>query len=99
MYTNNPKSREIILNLLSNHDMIDIYRHNRPDKLEYTWRRKNPSKKARFNYFIISSTLTDLIDKTLIIPTNDWTDHSFIQLHIITNHFNKGKGTWKQSLI
>ena len=95
MYTNNPKSREIVLNLLSNHDMIDIYRHIYPDKLEYTWKRKKPSKKARLDYFIISSTLTDLIDKTLIIPTIDWTDHAFIQLHIVTNHFNRGKGTWK----
>ena len=95
MYTNNPKSREIILNLLSNHDMIDIYRHIYPDKLAYTWKRKNLSKKARLDYFIISSTLTDLIDKTLIILKIDWTDHAFIQLHIVTNHFNRGKGTWK----
>ena len=56
---------------------------------------QEPVQKARLDYFIISSTLTDLIDKTLIIPTIDWTDHAFIQLHIVTNHFNRGKGTWK----
>ena len=93
--TNNPKSREIILNLLTNHNMIDIYRHCHPNKLEYTWKRRTPSKKARLDYFIISSSLTDLIDKALIIPTIDWTDHAFIQLHIITNKFIRGKGTWK----
>ena len=93
--TNNPKSREVILNPLSNYNMIDIYRHIHPNKLEYTWKRKNPSKKARLDYFIISSSLSDLIDKTLIILTIDWTDHAFIQLHIITNTFIRGKGTWK----
>ena len=91
----NPKSRKILQDLILNNNMIDIYSHINPQKLEYTWQRRNPVKKARLDYFIISPTLTDLIDKAQIIPTIDWTDHSFIQIHIIPNQFIRGKGTWK----
>ena len=94
-YTNNPKSRKFVIDFISNHNMIDIYRYLYPNKQEFTWRRRNPTKRARLDYFLISQPFTDLIQKAKIIHTIDWTDHSFIQLHIETNKFVRGKGTWK----
>ena len=92
---NNPKSREIVLELLANQDLVDAYRHLYPSKREYTWKKKTPIKKARLDYFLVSSALIDLVSKSQIIPTIDWTDHSFITLNITTNQFTRGKGTWK----
>ena len=92
---NNPRSRKILLDFLSDNDMVNIYRQLHPNKQEFTWKRKNPNKKARLELFLISASLSDLVHNTTIIPTIDWTDHSLVQLHIITNKFIRGKGTWK----
>ena len=64
------------------------------DILRYTWRRRNPTKQARLDYFVISKPLTDLICSCKIRPGYR-TDHSRIDLDIILNSFEQGKGVWK----
>ena len=59
---NNPKARQKILDIISEHDLVDLYRHNNPTTKRYTWRRKNPIKQARLDYFIASSPLTDITE-------------------------------------
>ena len=91
---NNPKARDKLLSIITNYDLTDIFRQMHPDKLSYTWTRKNPMQMARLDYFLISSPFCDTIKNTTIKPGYR-TDHSRIELKIAFNHFEKGKGTWK----
>ena len=93
-HINNPKARQKLKCILDNHNLIDIYRYRNPDSKKYTWRRKNPIKLARLDYFITSESLSDIVTNTDIIPGYK-TDHSIITLEIKLNNFIRGRGTWK----
>ena len=54
----------------------------------------NPIKKARLTYFLVSSSLLFAIDK-ININAGYRTDHSSVEIEIILDTFNKGKGFWK----
>ena len=41
---NNPKSRQKILELIDNYDLIDIFRHLHPDEYRFTWKKTNSIK-------------------------------------------------------
>ena len=91
---NNPKSRLVVLNMIDENGLIDIYRYFNPDKKRYTWRRKNPLKQARLDYFLISETLIDLVDTADIKPSYK-SDHSFLYMRLALTKFKNGKGIWK----
>ena len=93
-HLNNPKATQMVNNLMTNHDIIDIYRKLHPDKKRYTWRRKNPVKQARLDYYLASAAILDII-KSCLIKASYRSDHSIIEIEIQTNNFTKGKGLWK----
>ena len=62
--------------------------------MQYTWHRKNPVRCARLDYFLISESLTDLVDKCYIKPGYR-SDHSIVVLTIKICKFKRGRGTWK----
>ena len=55
---------------------------------------KNPIKQARLDMFIASSNILDIINKCKI-RLSYRSDHSIIELEILLNKFNHGKGVWK----
>ena len=85
---NNPKSRQKVLELIDNYDLIDIYRHLHPDEYRFTWKKTNSNKAARLDYFIVTNSLTDLISQTNI-KHGHRSDHSFIELKIEVNKFKR----------
>ena len=91
---NNPKARTTTLNIIEEHNLIDTYTYCYPDSKRYTWRRHNPLKQARLDYFIVSSSLTDLI-RDVDIKAGYRSDHSILELNIYLNKFEVGKGIWK----
>ena len=80
--------------MIHNCDLIDTFRHFFPTKLQYTWKKENPVKKARLDFFLATRTLTDILKNCKISPGYR-TDHSMIELHLTINTFERGKGTWK----
>ena len=48
---NNPKSRELLLDYMETNDIIDPFRESNPQLKRYTWRRRNPLKQARLDFF------------------------------------------------
>ena len=56
----NPHARTKVLQIMSELDLIDIFRELNPEKRRFTWRRKNPIKQARLDYFLTSRSMTDL---------------------------------------
>ena len=91
---NNPRSRLTVHNMINAHELLDAFRYLHKDVKRYTWRKKNPIKQARLDYFLISNTMTDLMTECNICPGYR-TDHSLIKLKLVINPFIRGKGTWK----
>ena len=91
---NNPKSRQHVMELMDNFELLDAYRSIHPDIQRYTWRRKNPVKQARLDYFLVSSCTMDVIGGCNILPSYR-SDHSIVELDLTLHKFEIGKGTWK----
>ena len=62
-HINNPRARQIVLNMMVDCDLCDLYRQFKPDQRCFTWRRKNPVKQARLDYFLASSNMLDIIKR------------------------------------
>ena len=76
-------------------DVLDIWREVNEDKLEYTWKKLNPTPiLVRLDYILVSEALLQLIDLTEIIP-NTHSDHSAVGVHLCANQSEKGSGFWK----
>ena len=91
---NNPISRKTVLDILQTHNLRDAFRSLNPSLRRYTWRRKNPIKQARLDYFIVSNSLMDITSACKIKPGYR-SDHSIQELNIIISKFQKGRGVWK----
>ena len=94
LYINNPKARTAVQNMIDSEDLIDIFRQNYPQTRRYTWRKRNPIKQARLDYFLISNQMSNII-KSCNIKAGYRFDHLIIELEIILNKFIRGKGLWK----
>ena len=91
---NNPKSRKYVSDLLLEHNLVDLYRYYNPDKRRYTWRKTNPLKQARLDYFVVTSSFTDISIDTEIKPGYR-SDHSILECTFLISNFKRGRGTWK----
>ena len=50
---NNPKARNTVLSLIESHSLLDIYRQYHPQTKHYSWRKRNPIKQARVDFFLV----------------------------------------------
>lgn len=91
---NNPNARNSVINMMVELNLVDCWRENNLEKLEYTWFRRNPIKKARLDFFLISEELFTDIDNSKILPGYR-TDHSLIYVSFEFGKFKKGKSYWK----
>ena len=91
---NNPWSRQKVVDLITELELVDVYRYLYPNQKRYTWRKKNPVKQERLDYFLANTSMTDIIDKCSINPGYH-SDHSILELQISINTFKQGKGLWK----
>ena len=93
-HVNNPQSRNCLMDTMNSLSLKDAFRYFNKDARRYTWHKKNPIKRARLDYFIVSENLIDLIDKCNINPGYR-SDHSFVELIITLCKFVRGRGLWK----
>ena len=92
---NNPKSRDKVLEIIGELDLIDIFRDNNPDSHTFTWRRNTPIKQARLYFFLISDSLFSSVIKA-DIHCGYRTDHSMISLNFEFDKKNVSHSTyWK----
>ena len=91
---NNPKARTSVLNLMESYGLIDIFRYLNPNTRRYSWRKKNPLKQARLDFYILSSHMCDII-KSCDIKVGYRSDHSRVDLEILLSNFTRGRGLWK----
>lgn len=93
-HVNNPAARNKVLEIIENNNLIDIFREHHPDIRRYTWRRVNPVKQARLDFFLVSESLLSSVNKSKIEPGYK-SDHSTPIISLSVNEFRKGKGLWK----
>ena len=74
-------SVKIIDQIRSSFDLIDIWRVRNPDVKRFSWRQKNPVIQRRLDFWLISSSIQDDIERVDIISAIK-SDHSAITLSI-----------------
>ena len=93
-FQRNLKSRTEINNYIIKNKYIDIWREQHKDERRFTWGTKNPFKRARLDYFIISESMLSFAPKTEI--NNAYrSDHNIITLTVNINSHPRGKSSWK----
>ena len=93
---NNPNSRKRVIEMMNEVNLVDIYRYLHPDTVRFSWRRRNPQKQARLDYFLVTSSMVDIIEKC-DIKCSYRSDHSIVQMDISLSDFKIGKGIWKMN--
>ena len=61
-----PRARKKIFDLMTNNELVDIFRKLYPDNKSYTWRKFNTTKQARLYYFLISEELVSEVIETKV---------------------------------
>lgn len=91
---NNPRARQAVLEFKEKHNLEDAWRIHHQDTHQYTWFCSNPVKKARLDFFLVSTELMAFVEKTSIKPGYR-TDHSIIDITLKFDNFKRQKGFWK----
>ena len=95
-HVNNIKARDSILKIIDENNLFDAYRELHPTTKRFTWRRKNPLKQARLDFFLLTENLISTVKQTQI-ETGYRSDHSFITLVLAMDNFKHGKSLWKHN--
>lgn len=95
-HVNNKRARDKLINFISERQLLDPYRENYPDLYRYTWRRTNPLKQARLDFFLITEDLLPNIKKCKIEPSYK-SDHSITSIQVSFTNISHGKGLWKHN--
>ena len=74
---NNKKAHETLSQIRNMYSLLDPFREINPSVKRYTWRKKNPLKQARLDYFLISENLLPSINSSKI-EASYRSDHSSI---------------------
>ena len=93
-HVNNPKSRNTLIQIMNVFNLVNSFRVTHPTGRRFTWRRKNPARQARLDYFLVSHALHDIITDCCINPSYR-SNHSSIQMKLLINKFERGRGLWK----
>ena len=93
---NNPKARDKLLEFIDTYHIIDPFREKCPLLKQYTWRRRNPIKQARLDFFLTSEGLSQFTSQSKIGPSYR-SDHSLVTLELIFSKTSKGNSYWKHN--
>ena len=95
LHINNPRAREVVVNLLQDDNFKDPWRIMNEEVRKYTWRRLRPTKKqSRLDFFLVHDRIFQYATNADIIPGYR-TDHSAIILKLTLHESERGKGYWK----
>lgn len=89
-------SQKVLKAYMEELNLIDIWRLKHLDEKIFTWQSKrgNENIKVRLDYFLISDTLVQSVNKAEIKPKFS-SDHSFPLLEINLIKLERGRGVWK----
>ena len=84
-----------IKTIMSNFELVDIWRVRNPTLRQFTWRRKTPLQMSRLDFFFISNDLQFGVKSCEnLCPLSS--DHSPVKLKLQTDSADyRGRGYWK----
>ena len=91
---NNPKSREILNEIIDKYCLTDIWRLLHGGTKHYTWRQNKDIKQARLDFFLVSDNILSQIKKAHIKPGYR-TYHSLICMEYKVAENIQGRGYFK----
>lgn len=95
-HLNNCKARAKVLDFINKNNLIDPFRENNPELRRYTWRKRNPLKQARLDYFLTSETIMQFVQQSKI-ESSYRSDHSIVTLLLNLTGIEHGKSYWKHN--
>ena len=90
---NHPKARERLLTIMEENGYNDIWRLRNPNRKLFTF-RGSESKRARLDYFLITSNLETICSNVKISPGYR-SDHNLVRLDLTLSNQIRGRGIWK----
>ncbi|KAJ8049707.1 hypothetical protein HOLleu_02566 [Holothuria leucospilota] len=94
LHDNNPMARNAIVSLLNDHQLSDPYRVIHTNKKAYTWRKLNPFKQVRLDYFLTSNELLSVLD-SVDIGLGYRSDHPLVNIKFVFNKQSPERSHWK----
>lgn len=95
-HVNNPKARDRVLKFIDEKNAIDMFRETNPELKRYTWRKRNPLKQARLDFFLTSENIIQFV-KQCKIESSYRSDHSAVSLLLSFTNIEHGKSYWKHN--
>ena len=93
--SNNSKSCAKLKSVMEDLYLTDVWRDRNPEKLRFSWSKRNPRLQAsRLDYAIVSRGIDVMTDNCTYLQSI-LTDHSAFYLSISTNRNKRGPGYWK----
>ena len=94
--TNNNKASKILVSSIIEREILDLWRHMKPDQNGFTWRKpgRNGYKFSRLDYIFVSECFLQYVNSVEIVP-GFRSDHSFISMDFQFYKNRRGKGYWK----
>ena len=79
--TKNKGAANELDNVCNRLNLIDIWRHKHPNDKMYTWSNKDKSLQSRIDFWLVSASTTDNVERTDIEPSI-FTDHKAVSIRI-----------------
>lgn len=89
----NAKTRKFLLEYTVENELVDIWRLRNPEDFRATY--TTPHLKERIDFFLISNSMTQLIQSTDIKYISRVSDHAPIMISFLPVSHRPGKGYWK----
>ena len=83
-----------LLNFMETYDLIDVLRLVYPEKKIFTRAQRTPLVLTRIDHWLMSDHMCNYISSATVFPGIK-SDHSIINLNLITNDNKRGRGFWK----
>ena len=94
LHVNHPKSQAKLIDNMNAFDLRDPFRELYPNLKRYIWRKRNPFKQARLDYFLVSNNIMSFVEN-VVIQNSYRSNHAWVILTISLSQIKTGRGLWK----
>lgn len=89
------RASKVLRNMLTEFDLVDIWRKRFPRARKYTWIKTRPLKQSRLDYIFISKSMYRGKLSQVRIDSGFYSDHSFVFAEIDARKEERGRGIWR----
>lgn len=91
-----PYSLPVLMDIMDQYEMCDVWRMQNPNRRTYTWRKDSTSEVAsRIDYFIISRSLMSKVQACNVESSYGYSDHCMLAMSLSKSDSVRGPGYWK----